>query len=60
MSVRTTLAYGLSYRLTATVFGTTYSLVPMETLTAVNGSPVLETSIHFGGGFPILLLVAIP
>ena len=59
ISVRTTLAYGLSYEVTASVFGTTYSLVPIETLSAVNGSPVLATSIHLGGGIPILLIVSI-
>ena len=59
ISLRTTLAYALSYKVTASWFGTTQSLIPIETLSAVNGSPVLATNIHLGGGFPILLIVAI-
>ena len=54
VSIRTTLAYGLSYRMTATVLGSSFSLIPTKTLTAVNGSPSLETSIQLGGGFPVL------
>jgi hypothetical protein len=57
VSIRTTFAYALSYGITVSVLGSTFRLIPMTTISAVNGSPTLLTSIQLSEGFPVLILV---